>query len=86
MLGKPSSRSNINVKFLIYRIAGLRRIESDSVTHSIKMTKIDYVIFDMDGAQAVPCFHSTLFLSHRSDIKSLGLLVDSEIVYTEVTS
>lgn len=45
-------------------------------------TKIEYVLFDMDGAQ----FAHQVNRHKVILVRDLGLLIDSERVYTEVTS
>lgn len=56
-------------------------IMSDENVSSLSRPKVEYVIFDLDGDSMSDALYNILLTGN-----SLGLMIDSERVYTNVTS
>ena len=56
-------------------------IMSDENVSSLSRPKVEYVIFDLDGDSMTDALYNILLTGN-----SLGLMIDSERVYTNVTS
>ena len=54
---------------------------SDENVSSLSRPKVEYVIFDLDGDSMSDALYNILLTGN-----SLGLMIDSERVYTNVTS